>query len=134
MGYQEYTFKLDKPKQFLKKKKEIDKFMLDNHYSLHIDYEVVEIKEKLGEMDKGIYMFIFGNRGAGKRFLLYLDKKLSTNYIKDIESALGLYTEGMDYEENSDKLKTIFNDKRCIYGNVLMKSPDMSLQLERSLI
>lgn len=131
MGYQEYAYKLDKPEQFIKCKKEIDDYMYRSLIFEHVDYQLVEFKEKLGEMDSGVYLFVYGDRWNGIKLIKKLGEKLKSSYIKDVETSLGFYNESEKiYNENSDKLKNIFKNKSNI-GVVLLESPRDYKHFER---
>lgn len=134
MGYQEFTFKLDQPQQFINKKKEIDNHMNKTYLSEQCSYTLLEIKQPVGEMDRGMYLYITGDRWSGRELMCYLDKKLKSSYNSDIETCLGMWISNKDnYEIESKKLTKLFKNKRSEVGNVLIKGPERSIEMERSL-
>lgn len=135
MGYQEFTFKLDQPQQFIQQKKNIDKYMNKKDLSYLCEYTLIEVKQQIGKMDKGLYVYVTGERYGGRELLKYLDKKLQSSYKDDIESCLGLWKDDNrdNYVRDSVKLTKLFKNKRSEVGNVLIKGPERNIEMERSL-
>lgn len=133
MGYQEFTFKLDQPQQFMEQKKSIDKYMNKKELSAVCEYTLIEVKQPIGEMNEGMYLYVTGERHGGKELVRYLNTKLESSYNSDIETCLGMWISNKDhYEKDSIKLTKLFKEKRSDIGNVLMSGPpELKRELER---
>lgn len=139
MGYQEYIYKLDNDKtikKFVENRKKINDFIDKRFYEL-VDYCIVDFKEDFQNIDKGIYLYTFGDRAASRIFINYLDREMLgiSSYAETIEETLGIKPFAGD-NGNGEKLIQLFNERSTPFARVVYEresSKDKNSELERSI-
>lgn len=117
MGYQEYVYKVKKPIKFMENKNSIDRY-IDKKLFRQVDYSLVEFKEKLENIEPGIYVYISGDRQMGSKLLGKLDSILGkSKYCECIEEAMNSYKDNS--QKSVGRLRKLFRDKSTDLGRIL---------------
>lgn len=138
MGYQEYICKIDNVEKFVKKRYEVDNF-IDNRCFDEVYYDLIEFKEKFNDVEKGLYLYVYGDRYIGESFLGFLKNNIidGNSYIKTIEEATGYIPFSGNENNYGDKIIKLFKEKSNSFGRVIYQkepsSKEKGIELERSL-
>lgn len=127
MDYHEYLCKVDNIKTFVKKRCEIEEY-IDIKCSERIAYHLLEFKEEYNNKEKGLYVYVYGDRNYGNKFI---------KFLKNNPVGISISPETIDEANNltpfsstdilfNGKFSKLLEEKSNSFGRVIYEKPPNS--------